>query len=714
MVKDVVKSTARRLFAFIIVLLLVSQVAMSLAAWHHFKSSMLPEMDRKATTVGSLTRSQVERALDLGIPIDQLAGADAYFDGILKENPDIGYLALSTLDGRVLHASGIDAAELQRHVSATVARMAGRASTSWNVAESTPISAKTGDGAADFLDVAQPVLSEGTAVGVMHVGVDERFVRQRIDDIMFDIGIVLVTSLLVAFELLLFVSTLGLLAPMRVMTTLLGDLSMGRFGQKALVDTSAGFQRILSGLNGRVEQVNAAYRRVVKTLDGLPAARRPEVEAAVAALRQRFHLSADGQVSPMRTVNLVDVRMLTFLFMFGEFLSRPFFPLYVRSVVEPVPWMSDAVMMGLPITVFMLMHVLMTPVSARLIGQHGIRRTYILGAIASTVGLLGTGYAMSFYDLILWRMLSGAGYAIMFMACQAYVVAKTSVEERGQGIAMFVSGLMVAEVCAPAIGGILADRIGFSLVFALGAVIAAGSAFLAAAQLQADRPAAGPQKAARGSVGAAAWALTRNPRFMATVLFAAVPAKLLLTGFIFYLAPVYLTELGATQSEIGRYLMLYGLANVLMASMFARWADHRGAHAAAVFVGGALTGGVLLLGTVWHDPHVVLLAIAVIGVAQALSISAQLVLVSAVSRREMLAYGDAAVLAVFRVIERLGSAAGPLVVGVFVTAWGSAAAMAAAGVVGLVSIMVFVAIYVITRSRPMSSPGDAVAPVGGS
>lgn len=718
MQKDVVKSTARRLFAFAMVVLLLSQVAMSVIAWAYFENNLLPEMDRKAATVGHLTRGQLQTALDLGIPFDQLAGTQEYFNDILKENPDIGYLAVSAPDGRVLYHSGIDARALEQNIAGVAATVAQRSARDIAKVETTSITADLGGGVSDYSNVAQPVTHQGETVGVLHVGVDEQFIRKRIDDIVFDIGIVLVTSLLIAFELLLFVSTLGLIGPMRLMTTLLGDLSKGRFGHTATAGATADFSRITAALNARVEQVNAAYRRVAQALESLPAASRARFDGdfgeTMGGVRQRFGLAADGVAAQLRAVNLVDVRLLTFLFMSGEFLSRPFFPLYVKGVMEPIPGVSDALLMGLPITVFMLMHVLMTPFAARLIGTSGTRRAYIIGAAVSAAGLLGTGFAVSLYDLILWRMLSGAGYAIMFMACQAYVVANTAPENRAQGIAMFVSGLMAAEVCAPAVGGILADRIGFNLVFVLGALIAAGSAFLAARQLQADVPSTAGGAKRSGSVTAATKDLLRNPRFAATVLFAAVPAKLLLTGFLFFLAPVYLTELGATQSEIGRYLMTYGIANVLLASLFARWVDGRGFHVGAVFVGGAITGLALLLGMAWSDPRIVLVGIIVMGIAHALSISAQLALVSGVSRKEIAVHGDATVLAVFRLIERFGSAAGPFVMGLFVTAWGTGAAMAAGGALGMISIAAFILVFVMTRTRPSAGVNDTPAPVGGA
>ena len=49
-----------------------------------------------------------------------------------------------------------------------------------------------------------------------------------------------------------------------------------------------------------------------------------------------------------------------------------------------------------------------------------------------------------------------------------------------------------------------------------------------------------------------------------------MPAKIILTGFLYYLAPMYLAHLGNSQSATGRIMMLYGLMMVLMTPLAAR------------------------------------------------------------------------------------------------------------------------------------------------
>lgn len=714
---DFVKSTKRRLFGFALMALLLAQAGMAIVAWQLFQRELLPEMDRKAWTVALIAQDRVTEALALGIPFEELEGVPPFFDTMLAENPDIAYLALTDAQGTLLHSSSGAPATIEPLLRQSATMLVEDAAGVERVGRHTVARSRSEDlGAenaalqdASYVDMALPIVtrsgSDSAWVGALHVGVDEAYIGRQIKDIAFDIGIVMLTSLLFAFELLLFIATFGFLGPMKLVERQLTCLAEGQFGQMISASAPSGIREVIDSLNSRVRQVQDAFDRVSARLAALPADARARAAADMAPvldrLRARFALGRDGGLQELRVTDLVDVRLLTFLFMFAEFLSRPFFPIYVKGVVSPIPGISEAMLMGLPITAFMLVYAVVTPFTGRIIGRLGIRRAYALGAVLSGAGLLGTGFAFDLYDLVLWRVLGGTGYAVMFMACQAYVVGNTTPENRAQGIAMFVGGLMAAEICAPAIGGILADRIGFTWVFVLGAVVALISGVMALRQMSQDPgPVARKPGSSQTSFVVVFLSLMRNPRFAATVIFASVPAKLVLTGFLFYLAPIYLTELGASQSEIGRYLMTYGIANVLLGPFFAKAIDKAGVHAGAVAFGGLISGGVLVAGLSWQSPYMVLIAVAALGVAQSMSIAAQLALITTVAADQAKLHGDAAVLGVFRLVERLGSAAGPFVVALFVSQWGAGLAMAATGGLIVVLSLAFSLVFLVTRPRP--------------
>jgi MFS family permease len=134
----------------------------------------------------------------------------------------------------------------------------------------------------------------------------------------------------------------------------------------------------------------------------------------------------------------------------------------VNQLLVPIPWISPQVVIGLPIMLFMLIVALGQPYLGGWSERVGRRRAMLFGAGIATVGFVATSLAYNLYDLLLWRSLCALGYAMVFVAAQGYVLDRTGQQNRAQGFALFIGAIMVATVCGPSIGGILADNIGFA------------------------------------------------------------------------------------------------------------------------------------------------------------------------------------------------------------------------------------------------------------
>ena len=652
----------RRFFVFVLAVLLVSQLAVSLFAWSLAEQQFVPELERKAQTVGASLANKLTRALGYGIPMDKLVGAEAFFAEVLHENADLAFLSLSDDRGQVLFRSS----------KALPAGPGGDAS-----ASAAP-------------EVAVDVTFEGRRVGQLHVGVDQQYVASRIAGLRYDIAIVLVTSLLIAFEVLWLVVTLNLSAPTRQVVELMTRMANGDFRE----DVPASQDRPLAtALNRLLSGINQAYAELVRL--ATEPARRAAASPLIEGLRQRYQFAEHGLSRPVDEHRLVVVRILTLLFMSAEMLSRSFLPLYAGSLSDHGLGLPDGLRASVPITAFLLGVALSMPFAGRWSDQIGRRRSYIAGALFVATGLASVGLIPDYLVLVIGRTITGVGYALMYMACQGFVIDRTNLRDPGKGFAMFIGAISIAEICAPAIGGVLADRIGYRLVFIAGAAVALIAAALATRLL--DQSPGGrvgkPLQRLRLS------ALAGNYRFWTLAMLSGVPAKLLYTGFLMFLVPVLLSGLGSSQSEIGRYTMIYGLMAVALAPMFARLADRYDAHAQLVGLGGLLSGLGLLPVLGAPSTHAVLLGIAAIGLGQSMSISAQMVLLTRATRALAQQTSPGQVVGVFRLLERSGAAAGPVVVGALVSALGAPKTMTLLGGLALLSSLLFAGGFLLTRKN---------------
>ena len=174
----------------------------------------------------------------------------------------------------------------------------------------------------------------------------------------------------------------------------------------------------------------------------------------------------------------------------------------------------------------------------------------LIGAGIAAVGFAATALAVNVLDLLRLALAVRARLRDGVRRRAGLRARRTRPRQPGAGFALFVGAIMVATVCGPSIGGILADNIGERPTFAVAALLALGSIAAIAA---AARAAAAQRSAARARAGAAPARDRRrcslNQRFMTLTGLAAMPAKILLTGVCFYLVPLYVVSIGSTQAD---------------------------------------------------------------------------------------------------------------------------------------------------------------------
>jgi hypothetical protein len=102
------------LLSVTLVLLVLPLGLLSLFALEGYQRYLGPELRQQADTVGRAVVSRVERALRLGIPLDQLVGVEEYLAPIVRESDSLGFIALRDAGGEVLHVVGVTEAQARQ------------------------------------------------------------------------------------------------------------------------------------------------------------------------------------------------------------------------------------------------------------------------------------------------------------------------------------------------------------------------------------------------------------------------------------------------------------------------------------------------------------------------------------------------------------------------------------------------------------------------
>lgn len=644
------KRLQRRLFIFQIFLLLASCCAVAYGSLRTFEADLEPDMMRKSDVIARSLAGQFERALESGIAFRHFRGVEDLFSSVRASNPEIGFIA--AIDAGATHAFVAGDARAAQILGSLAPVLAGEVKSGQAV---TPAALRWNQ----YLVAPRPIMQAEKPLGWLLVAVDSHYIQDKISEIFYDILVVLVVSLLLTFELLLLIMSTSS-TPMLALQAVFAQV-----GAKDDAD-QAGTQHWPSP----VQQLALVMRTIVRRLEArhrsltLPAQAASALTAPTDLLR-----AADTAIEALRSKHttmammagqdaLVRVRLPLFVFFLAEELSRSFFPIFVRGLHLSFTGLSPEIVVSLPMMLFMLVVAFTQPLGGPWVERLGARRLMLGGALLGAVGLALTATADNLTALLAFRLLTAVGYGAVFVAGQGHVVAQTHPGNRAWGLAMFVGSVLAASICGPAIGGILADRIGYRWTFAVGSSMALLAAFLAWRLLRtaSASPAAQRRPLRLRDVGV----VLRNPRFLALIGLGAMPAKIILTGFLYYLAPLYLAHLGNSQSATGRIMMLYGLMMVLLTPIAARTADRVGRPLLFVVLGGLLSGAGLL-GVLWSaSTGMVLFGIVILGLAQAISITPQLSLVPVACAEECKAMGQVTVIGFFRLFERIGSALGPL------------------------------------------------------
>ena len=434
---------------------------------------------------------------------------------------------------------------------------------------------------------------------------------------------------------------------------------------------------MLRRIDAAVDHLNVRYEFLVGELEqklrGATGERREALKPAAQALesiKRNLRFGSARKNGDNDEMNLNRIRAPLFAFILAEELTRSFLPNYVNQLLVAIPGLSPQVVIGLPIMLFMLIVALGQPYLGGWSERVGRRKAMLIGATIATIGFAGTAAAVNLYDLLLWRSLCAVGYAMVFVAAQGYVLDRTGQHNRAQGFALFIGAIMVATVCGPSIGGILADNIGYRLSFAVSAVVAVFS-LVAIGRLPVQEVRSSTSgRQSRGPRLREITALLFNGRFMTLTGLAAMPAKVILTGVCFYLVPLYIVSIGNTSAMAGRMLMVYAVMMVVIVPLSASLSDtslRRDRYVSWGLIISGMSGLLLLL----SDSFLVLFGVVfLLGLGQALSIAAQSALVAEHCQEEIRIYGHDAVYGVYRLLERLGNALGPLLASLLVVFWG--------------------------------------------
>ena len=673
---------ARPLILTMMGALFLSSITFAYISFVEFNRFLEPELKKKAQLIALNIEQDLTRAVELGIPFEKLVGVEEYLNLITNEFDEVTYLEVyNSMDKTLFHSGSTKTNLINFKDPKQLPDIDYRLNTLKEQLKS--------------IIYNFPIEIGDKNSGYINVGIDENFVRRQLDSIVYDNIVIFIIAVLVAFQIMTALFLFYVTGPIERLNLLINHQVRGNFSKYIKTRSGDSVGKITRYLSQLVEQLNIRFKDRYDQLKALS----EEAFQRINHIGKRYGLSQTELPSPLIRASVSDIRIPLFIFAFAEELQKSFLPLFVRQLYKPIPWLSESVVISLPIVVWLAIVGFAAPFSGQWTKRFGSRNIFLFGLIPSVLGFLGCSMAQTILQFILWRGATAFGYAMITISCQDYLLGENVAGSRNVNIAVFVSIVITATMCGTAIGGILAARIGYQATFLIASGLMIFFGFAGYQMLSQDAGAVTGIEESK-IVGLKAFRMIfKNRRFIVFLFCIAIPTNILMAAYLWYLVPLYLFDLGATTAEIGRTMMIYYLLIIAVGETASKKVKTMDGLTLLVGLGSLLSGVGLIAFYRWQNFWAVVLSVIFLGLSHALIKAPQIVLSLEICKVEVLKAGHNIVLGSLRLLERFGSIIGLIIGALMIEYYGYQNTTGIAGISVCAVSLIFITFFLLTRNK---------------
>ncbi|PKH01779.1 hypothetical protein CXF72_15120 [Psychromonas sp. MB-3u-54] len=283
--------------------------------------------------------------------------------------------------------------------------------------------------------------------------------------------------------------------------------------------------------------------------------------------KQTLDESKEEKNSPKKDTNVV-IQLLAFIFYFGEMLPISFIPLLAADMYKKESLgflgMSENMIIGLPITTYMLGAAIFVLVIGFFAGKVSEKKIFVGCSLLLVIGAFGAAFSNDIGLLSFFRFISGLGYGGISINATSLILR--IFKKNGNvatGFGYWASGYGAAAICALPIGGILVYRFGFFYALGISGIISVILMLFAIFFIhfqQREQPKTEP-KTEKTKLHLN---IFNDRNVFANFFFRLVPFHLVFIGIFQFIMPLTMNKEGISEANIGRILTIFGLVYLLM------------------------------------------------------------------------------------------------------------------------------------------------------
>ncbi len=400
-----------------------------------------------------------------------------------------------------------------------------------------------------------------------------------------------------------------------------------------------------------------------------------------------FELS-DKSLAPLslRYWYLLILALSGFVTSFGAHIVATNLPAYAQTVG------AGAFMIGLLIAVYDFAELFAKPTAGFIADRRGMKLTLLAGLIIFILGSL-LFLVISPRLLLLVRFVQGLGAAAL-STVSITLVAKYFSAGRGKAFGIYNAIKGAGYVIAPALGGFLAHRYGFSMIFVVSAVLGV-VALLLSLFLPPDRSKDEKLEDDDDVSLKQFFLIFKEPRLLP--IYAVIVINMFMVGILFGFLPVYVYGIGYTPVQSGSIVSVVTLTYLLI-QPFAGYLADKIEIRITVLVGLLLAA--LAVIAITFTTGMLLIAVAIVaGIGIGTVWTNSDALVSSLAHGKQLGASIGAA----QSFKEFGDMVGPLLIGLLTQLYGIRIGFVACGSVALILVLV---LFANSRSFKLAQAGE--------
>ncbi|MGM0379458.1 MAG: MFS transporter [Bacillota bacterium] len=357
------------------------------------------------------------------------------------------------------------------------------------------------------------------------------------------------------------------------------------------------------------------------------------------------------------------IRPLSFLVFTGSFMPVSFIPIIMKNLHKPIFNLPEDIILGLPLSAESLFALLATIGAGYVIDKKGYKPLLILGIFIFAAGALLSSIILNIFQFILSRSIVGIGLGLMIISMRMFVISTNSEIKKGEGIAAMNSGALAGMNCGVVIGGMIADRFGYPMVFFISiGVISLAQLFTLIVMKNKVKPS--PESSFKEDNENSFSDFISNIEVLKFFILVLIPVSIASMFLIFYL-PIYAQKIGVSSANVGRAFMINGICVIYLGPVLSKYTQKYFGVVKSLILSMIIIGASFILFS-FNNSIIMAFTVALfLGVSESFGVAAQTNYFFQIKIIDQIGKGKS--IGYYSLVKKLGQMIGPIIFGMAIT-----------------------------------------------